>query len=114
MANTAKQVYEQSTQGLQRIFQAENTESLDLTIQFTLTGVNGIEFYAHVYEKQLSFVEGKLDRPKVTMKMTAEDFLDMLSGAVSTTDAFASGKLKVGGNLFYAMKLAPVFKFGSA
>ncbi len=38
----------------------------------------------------------------------------MLDGTLSTTDAFTSGKLKVGGNLIYTMKLATVFKFGSS
>jgi putative sterol carrier protein len=47
------------------------------------------------------------------LSMAAEEFLHMLSGELDPMDAFASGKLKVGGNVFHAMKLAPVFKFGA-
>ena len=99
--------------GLRRIFQPQNTANIDVVIQFTLTGADGVDFYAVIRDQTLALEAGKPAAAKVKMTMDARDFLAMLSGTLSTTDAFASGKLKVGGNLIYAMKLATVFKFGS-
>jgi putative sterol carrier protein len=62
----------------------------------------------------MALEEGHPISSKVKMNIPATDFLAMLDGTLSTTDAFTSWKLKVGGNLIYAMKLATVFKFGSA
>lgn len=112
MNSEQENIYQQAAAGLKRIFQAESTGNIDAVIQFTLTGENGIEFYTLIREKTLTIEAGRFQSPRVTMSMPVEDFLNMLAGTLSPTEAFASGKLKVGGNLFYAMKLAPVFKFG--
>ena len=104
---------EEAFKGLERIFQPENTANIDAVIQFVLSGEGGVEFFAAIQNQAMSLEVGHPPKSKVKMSMPAEDFLSMLDGALSTTDAFTSGKLKVGGNLIYAMKLATVFKFGS-
>lgn len=100
--------------GLQRIFQPDQTANLDVVIEFILTGEGGIDFFATIRDQKIVLTSGRPPKAKVKMQMPAVDFLAMLDGSLSTTDAFTSGKLKVGGNLIYAMKLATVFKFGSA
>jgi putative sterol carrier protein len=109
---TPDSVLEEAFAGLRRIFRPEGAGSLKVVIQFSLTGDSGVEFFATVAERTLTLERGT-SQAKVTMKMPAQDFLDMLSGRLPTMDAWVSGKLKVGGNLIYAMRLAPVFKFGS-
>lgn len=114
MALTPEVTIEKSFQGLKRIFQPEQTKNIDVVIEFILTGEGGSDFYATIRDQKMELEVGRPSKAKVKMQMPAEDFIDMLDGALSTTDAFTSGKLKVGGNLIYAMKLATVFKFGSA
>lgn len=114
MSNKQEEIYRQATEGLRRIFQAECTANIDSSIQFSLTGESAVDFYTLIKDQTLTIEPGRMASPRVTMSMEAYDFLAMLTGEISTTDAFAGGKLKVGGNLFYAMKLAPVFKFGDA
>jgi putative sterol carrier protein len=99
--------------GLKRVFQPENTANIDAVIQFVLSGEGGVEFFATIREQALILEVGRPPSSKVKMSMPAGDFLAMLDGTLSTTDAFTSGKLKVGGNLIYAMKLATVFRFGA-
>lgn len=99
--------------GLQRIFQPDQAANLDAVIEFVLTGEGGVTFAATIRNQQMVFEVGQPPKAKVKMQMPAADFLAMLDGSLSTTDAFSSGKLRVGGNLIYAMKLATVFKFGS-
>ena len=105
---------EKAFQGLNRIFQPEQTNNIDVVIEFILTGEGGVDFFATIKDKKIELEIGRPPKAKVKMQMPAGDFLAMLDGSLSTTDAFTSGKLKVGGNLIYAMKLASVFKFGSA
>ena len=109
----ADEVYEQSVDGLQRVFSPEGAGSLNAVVQFTLTGDDGVEFFASIRERALGLERGRATSSKVTMRMDAHEFLDLLSGRLSASDAWLSGKLKVGGNLIYAMRLAPVFKFGA-
>jgi putative sterol carrier protein len=98
--------------GLKRIFRAESTTNIDAVIQFVLTGEGGVEFFAVIRDQMMTLEVGHPPSSKVKMSMPAGDFLDMLAGNLSTTDAFTSGKLRVSGNLIYAMKLATVFQFG--
>jgi putative sterol carrier protein len=112
MTTTPQDTLNESFAGLQRIFQPQNTANMNIVIQFVLTGDHGAEFFAAINNQTMQLEPGHAPTSKVSMKMPAGDFLDMLSGKLSTSDAFSSGKLKVGGNLIYAMKLAAVFKFG--
>jgi putative sterol carrier protein len=111
---TTDSVLEESFAGLRRIFRPDGAGSVKIVIQFELTGEDGVEFIATVGDRALNLERGRAPAAKVSMKMPAQEFLDMLSGKLPTTEAWLSGKLKVGGNLIYAMRLAPVFKFGSA
>ena len=99
--------------GLEHVFQPANAANIHAVVQFELTGEGGVEFFATLSDQAMKLEAGHAPSSKVKMSMPVEDFLAMLDGRLSTTDAFTSGKLKVGGNLIYAMKLATVFKFGA-
>jgi putative sterol carrier protein len=105
---------EEAFKGLKRVFQPEHTANINAVVQFDLTGEGGVEFFATIRDQVMKLEAGHAPSSKVKMSMQAGDFLAMLDGSLSTTDAFTSGKLKVGGNLNYAMKLATVFKFGAS
>jgi len=113
MTLTPQNTIEEAFKGLERVFQSENTANVDAVVQFELTGAGGVEFFATLRNQAMKLEIGHAPSSKVKMSMPAGDFLAMLEGTLSTTDAFTSGKLKVGGNLIYAMKLATVFKFGA-
>ena len=114
MSLKSETTIEEAFTGLRRIFQPENTANVDAVILFVLSGDGGVEFFATIHNQAMNLVVGHLPSSKVKMSMPAGDSLAMLDGTLSTTDAFTSGKLKVGGNLIYTMKLATVFKFGSS
>ena len=114
MTLTPEITIEKAFEGLERVFQPENTANVDAVVQFELTGEGEVEFFATLRNQAMKLEIGHASSSKVKMSMPAVDFLAMLDGTLSTTDAFTSGKLKVGGNLIYAMKLATVFKFGTS
>ena len=113
MTLTSQNTLARAFKGLERVFQPESTANVDAIVQFELTGEGGVEFFAALRNQAMHLEIGHAPSSKVKMSMPAKDFLAMLDGTLSTTDAFTSGKLKVGGNLIYAMKLATVFKFGA-
>ncbi|NLG96484.1 MAG: SCP2 sterol-binding domain-containing protein [Chloroflexi bacterium] len=108
---SSEQTLALALEGLRRIFQPDQAANINTVIEFNLTGEGGVVFAAIIHDQQIDFEVENPPKAKVKMQMPAVDFLKMLDGSLSTTDAFASGKMKVGGNLIYAMKLATVFKF---
>ena len=53
--------------------------------------------------------EGPADSPNTTIKMAAEDYVQMVNGKLSGTMAFMKGKLKVTGNVMLAQKMQNIF-----
>jgi putative sterol carrier protein len=76
--------------------------------QFCLTGEGGGDFYFRGVDGKGVITEGLADSPNLTVTMSAVDFTEMLSGTLSPTAAFMSGKLKVKGDMMLAMKLQGV------
>ena len=111
MDDTRNALRTQVEAGLRRAFQPDKAGGVDSSIFFDLTGDDGFSFHALIQDGTLTFTD-EPQKARVKMKMPVHDFLGMLDGTVSPNDAFLSGKLKVGGNMFHAMRLAPVFKFG--
>ena len=53
--------------------------------------------------------EGTAPAPKLTLTMALPDYVDMVTGKLNSMAAFSSGKLKLGGDMMFAMKLASFF-----
>ena len=51
---------------------------------------------------------GAAENANVTVRMTEEDFIDMVEGRLQGPAAFMTGKLKIEGDLSLAMKLGQV------
>jgi len=52
-----------------------------------------------------SVMEGKPDKPDCTLTVGDEDFVGMMTGKLNSQQLFMQGKLKIGGNMSFAMKL---------
>jgi putative sterol carrier protein len=50
-------------------------------------------------------VEGPSESPNTTIKMAAEDYIEMVNGKLNGAMAFMKGKLKVTGNVMLAQKM---------
>merc|ERR1712232_417177 len=57
-----------------------------------------------------SVTSGANGKPDVTITMKSEDFMDMVNGKINGQAAFMQGKLKIAGNMAYAMKLGTLFE----
>ena len=54
--------------------------------------------------------EGKKDKPDVTLRASAADYVAIAEGRMNPVLAMATGKFKIEGNLGLAMKLQSIFK----
>lgn len=95
--------------GMATAFQPDKAAGADAVVQYNLTGDGGGEFYATIKEGKLEMAKGKAAAPKLTLTMDINDFVAMNSGQLNAMAAFSSGKLKLGGDMMFAMKLAPMF-----
>jgi len=57
-----------------------------------------------------SVKEGPVDKADCTLTIAKVDFLDMAAGKLNGQQAFMQGKLKISGNMAFAMKLGMLFE----
>jgi putative sterol carrier protein len=73
--------------------------------QFELAGDGGGTYHVTIDDGTMTVTEGAAASPNTTIKMTAEDYVQMVNGKLSGTMAFMKGKLKVTGNVLLAQKM---------
>jgi len=103
---TVKEVFE----AMPASFQKGAAAGLNAVFQFDITGDGGGRWYAEIRGGELSVVEGERPNPDVLLTASAADYLAVSEGRMGNMAAFASGKVKVKGNLGLAMKMPSIFK----
>lgn len=95
--------------GMQGAFQADKAAGIDAVVQFELTGDGGGSYYMTIKDGKLAVEPGKAPSPKMTITATAQDYADIATGKMNPMAAFSSGKLKVAGDMMFAMKFTSLF-----
>jgi putative sterol carrier protein len=90
-------------------FQPGKATGLNATIQYDISGDGGGSWNAVVKDGTCQVNQGPAANPSLTIAMTSQDWLDMLSGKLSGQMAFMSGKLKLKGDMGLAMKVGSLF-----
>ncbi len=98
-------------QRLPSAFQAQAAAGLSLVFQFNLSGPQGGEWHAIIQDQQCTVHEGKHPNPTTTILMSAEDFLEYVSGRLNAMQAYSSGRLKIQGDLMKSQLIGKLFKF---
>ncbi|MCX7689191.1 SCP2 sterol-binding domain-containing protein [Thermoflexus sp.] len=93
-------------------FQPDKAQGVNATIQYSLTGEGGGDWYIVIAEGACSVHEGKAEKADVTLTMDAQDFVDIATGKLDAMKAFMGGKLKVSGNMMLATRLTSFFRIG--
>ena len=76
----------------------------------TTSGDGGGTWNAVIKDGSCVVKPGAGTNPNLTLQISSQDWLDMLSGKQSGQMLFMSGKLKVKGDMGLAMKLASMFQ----
>ncbi len=79
------------------------------TIQFDLAGDGGGQWYVGIDDGKATVTEGAHAEPVATIRMSATDFVDMMSGNLDPMNAFMMGKVRVEGDLNSVMKFQTLF-----
>ena len=90
-------------------FRPDKAAGTNATIQYEISGDGGGTWNAVINNGACKVSEGAAASPSLTLQMTGQDWLDMLSGKQSGQMLFMSGKLKLKGDMSLAMKLASLF-----
>jgi putative sterol carrier protein len=86
-------------------FVPEAAKGVHAVYQFELGGEGGGTYHVKVDDGALHVSEGPAEAPSTTIKMAADDYIQMVNGKLSGTMAFMKGKLKVTGNVMLAQKM---------
>lgn len=79
--------------------------AVNAVIVFDLSGDGGGQWVVDCTKAGGAVMAGSVDNPKVTVLMTADDFVTMMAGKLDPQQAFLTGKLKVKGDMGTALKL---------
>ena len=80
-------------------FRADKATGTSATIQYDVSGEGGGTWHAVIKDGACTVSGGTAPSPTLTVQISAQDWLDMLSGKQSGQMLFMSGKLKVKGDM---------------
>ena len=106
MNNTVKEIFA----AMPASFRPEAAAGLEVVFQFDITGEGGGQWYAAIKDGTLAVIEGRHASPSTTITSKADDYLAVANGKLNEAMAFATGKVRVSGNISMAMKLNRIFK----
>lgn len=93
---------------------ADAADGLTAIYQFDLSGQQGGQYYLAIDQGVCTFGHGAHPDPHVTLAMSGDDALKILTGQLSGQMAAMTGRLSVSGDLGLAMQLRGLFpKIGS-
>src|SRR5689334_21654758 len=90
-------------------FRADKASGTSAVIQYDVSCDGGGTWYAVIKDGTCTVTPGAASNPNLTLSISAQDWLDMLSGKQSGQMLFMSGKLKIKGDMGLAMKLGSMF-----
>ncbi len=88
---------------------AEAAEGLDAVYQFDLSGPGGGQYHLIVKDNSCRVGEGTHPSPHVTIAMSGQDCLRVLTGQLDGSAVFTSGRLRIDGDLSLAIHLKILF-----
>ena len=93
-------------------FLPEKAGGVEAVIQFRFTGEGAGDWVMTVGGGACQVAPGTTEAPKLTITAAASDYVDIALGKLEAMSAFASGKIKLQGDLALAMKLMGFFRRG--
>ena len=91
-------------------FNKDAAKGLTAVYQFDLSGDGGGKWNVSIKDEKCEVKEGAAASPSITISMTAQDYLDMLSGKLNGQVAFMSGKLRIAGDMGLALRMQSLFQ----
>jgi putative sterol carrier protein len=90
-------------------FRADRAGNLQATYQFQLSGTGGGTWTVYVANGSCTVAQGGTPVPSVGIGMGSDDFIKLAQGKLDTTQAYRQGRVKIGGDLNLAARIADIF-----
>jgi putative sterol carrier protein len=96
-------------EAMPRGFQPDKARDLQAVFQFEVTGEGGGTWTVFVANQTCSVTKGSTPLPSVAIGMSGPDFIQLARGQLNTTQAYRQGRIRIGGDLNLAARIADVF-----
>jgi putative sterol carrier protein len=83
----------------------DSVQGVSGVMLFDLGGEGGGKWTVVLNDGDVKLEEGETATPDVTFSMEAQDFVDIANGDLNPIGAFMQGKVKVSGDMTFAMQL---------
>ena len=91
-------------EGMTKAFLADKAKGQSAVIQWDIkTPTNAYSYQVNVNDGKCTFTKGTPDKARVTLAAALPDFLRVITGQIAGQQAFFSGKLKLSGDMMFAM-----------
>jgi putative sterol carrier protein len=91
-------------------FRKDKAAGVNATIQYDISGDQAGTWHAVIKDGTCAVNPGPATNPNLTLAMSSQDWLDLVSKKLSGQMAFMSGKLKLKGDMGLAMKVGGLFE----
>jgi len=102
---SCKQAFEQ----MPHRFKKDAAQGLNASYQFDLSGEGGGKWQVLINGDNCEVKEGSHPSPNITISMSAQDYLDLVTGKLNPQMAFMTGKLRLTGDMGLALRLQSLF-----
>ncbi len=90
-------------------FHSASAAGLNAIIQFNLTGEQAGNWIMTIRGQDSTVEEGIAPKPNLTVSAPALLLMDIMTGKKDAVKAFMQGKLRVSGDMAFALKLQSIF-----
>jgi len=95
--------------GMVERFNPDAAADMDAVLQFSLTGLQSSEFFIDIKDSTATLVQGVDRSPELLVEIDGEDWIAVVEGRHSGTQAYMSGKMKVMGDMNLLLMLDQLF-----
>ena len=90
-------------------FQPSRAGAMNTVFQMDISGPGGGQWYLTVKDKALTVTEGKHDSPKLTVTISADDWLKVINRKADPVSLYEVGRIRISGSEYLAEQLMYLF-----
>lgn len=102
---------EEIFKGMETAFDAEKAASTQAVVQYDIDSAGETKTWTvNIDNGTIATSAGAADNPRLTLQSSLPNFLRLISGEAQGPALFMSGKLKIKGDMMFAMQMQNFFK----
>lgn len=99
----------ESFETMVNIFNPAAAGSMNKTLQWNITGDEAGKYALKIANGTCELIPGGVEKPDMAITVADKDWLAIADGKLDAMNAFATGKLKLAGDMMLAMKIQQLF-----